>query len=314
MDQTGPVVVQPPAPDERPWEGRGFRMEVATDPAAAGGQAGGEGGQGGQGDSASVDGLYDLSSVPEELREYVENVAKQIQGNVTRRFQEHADFRRTWEPLSQVDGLTDVPPDELSELVQFRQIASDPATFDDWLVQVASAMAEADPDRFQSVFGQLGEQTGLFGEEGGEGGEPGGDMESLREMFAEMLDERLGPIEQHVNTSSQEARVAAAREQIQTELADVQKKHKDQFGEDLDEDAINHIRQLALSYPPENAIREAYGQHLKITGQAKGELVDDKLNQPKPGVNGGRADTAPEAFSHGDPGLRDAMLQRMRTG
>jgi hypothetical protein len=148
--------VQPKPTDDRPWAGLGFRMEVATEPAAGGGEAGGEGAAGNDQADSSLGGLYDLGSVPEELRGYVEDVAKQIQGNVTRRFQEHADFRKTWEPFSQVEGLTDLPPDELQELVQFRDIASDPAQFDDWLVGIAEAMAEADPDRFQAVFGRWG--------------------------------------------------------------------------------------------------------------------------------------------------------------
>jgi hypothetical protein len=220
-------------------------MEVATDPGAGAGEAGSEGAAGND-QADSLDGLYDLGSVPEELRRLRQDVAKQIQGNVTRRFQEHADFRKTWEPFSQVEGLTDLPPEELQELVQFREIASDPAQFDDWLVGIAEAMAEADPDRFQAVFGRLGESTGLFGDDGEDDGDEGGDggdrPESLREMFTEMLDERLGPIEQHVNHSSQESRVNAAREQIANELEQIAGEHKEQFGEELDDDARTHIK------------------------------------------------------------------------
>jgi hypothetical protein len=245
-------------------------------------------------------------------------VAKQIQGNVTRRFQEHADFRKTWEPFSQVEGLTDLPPEELQELVQFREIASDPAQFDDWIVGIAEAMAEADPDRFQAVFGRLGESTGLFGDDGEDeegDGDGGIDMESMREMFTEMLDERLGPIEQHVNHSSQESRVNAAREQIANELEQIADEHKKQFDEELDEDARTHIKRLALSFDgAENALQEAYREHLRITGQAQGELIDEKLGQPRPGVNGGRADTAPEAYGADDPDLKKAALQRLRAG
>jgi hypothetical protein len=312
--------VQPQPTDERPWAGRGFRMEVVAERGVPGGEAGGEGGGGNAQEGGSLEGLYDLSSVPEELRGYVENVAKQIQGNVTRSFQDHADFRKTWEPFSQVDGLTEVPPEELTELVQFREIASDPAKFDDWLVQVASAMAEADPGRFEAVFGRLGQETGLLDpDDDGESGEDGGafDQEAMREMFTELLDERLGPIEQHVNTSSQEARVQAAQAHIASEIEAVQQLHKDQFGEDeeLDEDAIAHIKALAFAHDgAEDAIRKAYAQHLKVTGQAQGELIDEKLGQPRPGVNGGRADTAPETFSAQDPALKAAALQRLRAG
>jgi hypothetical protein len=310
--------VQPKPTDDRPWQGRGFRMEVVAERGVAGdGEAGGEGAAGND-QADSLDGLYDLGSVPEELRPFVSDVAKQIQGNVTRRFQEHADFRKTWEPFSQVEGLTDLPPDELQELVQFRDIASDPAQFDDWLVGIAEAMAEADPDRFQAVFGRLGESTGLFGDDGEEDGDEGGDgfdPESLREMFSEMLDERLGPIEQHVNHSSQESRVNAAREQIANELEQIADDHKKQFDEELDDDARTHIKRLALSFDgADNALQEAYREHLRITGQAQGELIDEKLGQPRPGVNGGRADTAPEAYSADDPDLKKAALQRLRAG
>jgi hypothetical protein len=305
--------VQPQPTDDRPWAGLGFRMEVAAPPAGGEAAAGSEGGAG-DAQGGSLDGLYDLGSVPEELRPYVENVAKQIQGNVTRSFQDHADFRKTWEPFQNVEGLTDVPPEELSELVQFRQIASDPETFAGWLGEVASTLADANPELFEQAFGEL-----LGGdEEDGDDLEGGGgiDEESLRQMFSEMLDERLGPIEQSVNHQSQEQRVQQAREQIAGQVQEIQKKHQDTFGEELDKDAIEHVQRLALTLDdPDTAIEQAYQQHLRITGQAQGELIDEKLGQPQPGVNGaGRADTSPEAYGADDPDLKKAALQRLRAG
>jgi hypothetical protein len=45
-------------------------------------------------------GLYDLTTVPEHLRPVVEPLLKKVEANVTQRFQEHADFRKQWEPFS----------------------------------------------------------------------------------------------------------------------------------------------------------------------------------------------------------------------
>jgi hypothetical protein len=49
-----------------------------------------------------------LDRLPEEMRGDVEPIFKEWDANVTKRFQEAAEFRKTMEPLSDL-GLTDIP-------------------------------------------------------------------------------------------------------------------------------------------------------------------------------------------------------------
>src|SRR4051812_42386476 len=101
---------------------------------AAGAQPGAEGadGQGQAGAPDNPNGLYpDLSGVPESVRAQVESLLKEYDGNVTRKFQEAAEYRKQWEPYGEL-GITDVDPTELSDLMAFREIASDPEAFKEW--------------------------------------------------------------------------------------------------------------------------------------------------------------------------------------
>src|SRR5215216_3395957 len=77
-------------------------------------------------------GLYDLSGAPEELRPFLEQELKKYDGNVTKKFQEHADFRKRFEPYQDLD-FGDVPADELGELLQLRQVFQDPQQTQEWL-------------------------------------------------------------------------------------------------------------------------------------------------------------------------------------
>jgi hypothetical protein len=100
-------------------------------PAAAG--DGGAGGAGDGGDGASGPIPWDLSSVSEELRPHVEAALKGVEGGVTKRFQEHADFRKQWEPYAGVEGLSEISPEDMARLVAFHQTASDEQQFEQWL-------------------------------------------------------------------------------------------------------------------------------------------------------------------------------------
>jgi hypothetical protein len=92
----------------------------------------------GQGDQEITgSGLYDLDSAPEQYRPFIEAELKKIEGNVTKRFQDAKEFREQWEPYSAIEGLTDVPPEDLQELLQLREIAQDPEAFDHWIKQMA---------------------------------------------------------------------------------------------------------------------------------------------------------------------------------
>jgi len=224
--------------------------------------------QEGQGDAGL--GLYDLNSVPEHLREHVAPHLKTIEGNVTKRFQEAADFRKQWEPYQGM-GIDQVDPDQLKELLEFRELAQDPAAFKQW-------------------YDQVGQELGYAGGEPDEDFDLGddGDMRAqLREELKAELMQEIAPIQEQFQSAQYEAAVQAERDKIEQELAGLEKQH----GE-FDRDAV---LQFALSYGEDDpdAVAKGHADYVRITSGARNGLVEQKLAQPGTPETGGRpADTS----------------------
>src|SRR5690349_17553500 len=56
----------------------------------------------GQGDEVNGGGLYDLASAPDDLRPFLEAELKKIEGNVSKRFQDHSQYRDQWSPYEEL--------------------------------------------------------------------------------------------------------------------------------------------------------------------------------------------------------------------
>jgi hypothetical protein len=221
-----------------------------------------------EGQGADDNGLYDLSAVPEDIRPYVVDELKKIEANATRKFQEHADFRKQWEPYQEL-GVDKVSPEEMEQLLDFLQIARDEQAFANWWEQV-------------------GEEFGLFDdeepEEDGEFGEASD--ENIEQVVKNLLDERLGPVEARLSEDEQEQRVQAAWDEIQSQLAALREEHGD-----FDEDAVC---QLAMAYGgDEDAIQRGFEDFQRIAGHAERQFVEGNGDQPETPERGG----APSANS-----------------
>jgi hypothetical protein len=248
--------------------------------------------QGGLGD------LYDLSSVPEELKPYAENLLSQVNSNVERKFNEAADYRKQWEPYEGIEGFSDLEPDDVRELVEFSQLASDPAKFEEWWTDIGERL------------GYFPEGQGPEGENGaaaqqGEGDEP--------PAWAQGLMERLDGLESHV----QQGTAAQQQQQLQQEASQWVDTELEKLG-DLDDETKDAVCRLAAGYtdehgaPTDDAIQKGYQDYLKLTGKAQGEIVDSKLTgQPQPGIESGSPDTSAEEFTNlNDEGLKAAAKAR----
>lgn len=242
----------------------------------------------GQGADVNGGGLYDLASAPDELRPYLEAELKKIEGNTTRKFQEHAQAREKWAPLEEL-GVHDVPADELQELLNFRSIAQDPEQFRGW-------------------WEQMGEQLGYF-EPDGESDAPGEQQpqqDDLMEQFRAMLDERLSPFEQKFHSEEQERAVNTEREAISAELAGLREQHGE-FDEQL-------VCQLALAYADDDdAIAKGFADYQRVTSGAQRELVADKSGQPDAVLSGGQPPSQAETIDSFDAASR-AARERFRAG
>lgn len=252
----------------------------------------------GQGQGEGVEGLsglYDLSTAPEEVRPLLEAELKKIVGNVGKRFESHAEYRKQWEPYEQIEGLRDVPAEELTDLLQFREIAQDPEQLEQWWEQV-------------------GQQLGFFDQDGeGEEGEPVGQeagleqqLQQFREELLEQIRSEIDPLRQHVTTQQSEAAVREHQATIKSTLDALREEHGD-----FDRDAVLKLSQhYAGDEGTEQVIRKAHEEYLGIIGRAQGELVDNKLNQPEPAITGGQPDTAPQKITSFD-GAKKAALARL---
>lgn len=225
---------------------------------------------------SAASGLYDLSGAPDELRPFLEQEMKKVEANVTRKFQEAADFRKQWEPFAGVDGLTDTDPEELGQLLAFhRGVLSDEQQFTDW-------------------FYSVGEELGLLPEQSEDGGdndfEQNGDGEAdpdLESAIQRALDARLAPFEaqltqqnEQLTQAQQEQRVTEAQQSIRTELDGLHEQHGD-FNEDL-------VCQLALAYDgAEDMIQRAFADYQRFSGETEASFLEGKGDTPQPANSGG---------------------------
>lgn len=222
---------------------------------------------------ASQNGLYDLTAVPEHLREAVSPILKDIEGNVTKKLMEAADFRKTWEPYSEL-GITDVDPEELSELLAFRELAQDPDQFRQWYDQVGSELGFSNQEQGQEDL-DLGDDFGMVSKS------------DVEQMVQERLQEALAPFQQQIQEQQFEKAVQTELETIEKELDGLQEEHGDFDRE--------KVLRLAAAYGDEkDAIQRGYQDYMDIVSGAQKNLVSDKLGQPSTPENGGVPNTAPQ--------------------
>lgn len=248
-------------------------------------------GNAGQGQESS--GLYDLSSIPEQLRPAVEPAFKQWEANVTKKFQDHAEYRKGWEPYEQL-GINNVEPDQLEQLLAFNELAADPEQFDEWLYNAAQerGLLEATQAEQPSEDDPYG---GLFADEQSSG--------LTEEKIQQMISEQLSPFQEQAQAQQEQAALQEATDLIQSELDALHKEHGD-FPDEI-------ICQLAMSYDGPEGIKQAFEVYQGIIAQAERGVVESKLAEPSVPERGGAADTsAPQINSWED--AREAALNRLR--
>lgn len=258
-------------------------------------------------------GLYDLSHLDAELRPLVEQELKKYEGNATKKFQEHAEYRKQWEPFEQIEGLSETDPEQLEALLQFGQLMADPN----------GAEILAQDEDFVDWWTQIGEQAGLFeGEPGGgeggydegEGGQEPPEWASELTDRLDQLEQQLGPVSQSVSQAERDRQVQANNQEIEKTLAGLHEQHDVDGESAFDDDAVRalahqYIDDEKLSLP--EVIQRGFADLQRIQGQAQGNLVDKASDQPGAALGNGQSDTSPEEFSGlDDPALKQAARAR----
>jgi hypothetical protein len=241
----------------------------------------------GQGGEDANSGLYSLDAIPEGIRDQVAPIFKEWDGNVTRKFQQNAE---QWKPYDEL-GIRDIDPEEMAHLVTFHQLASDPDAFKDW---VASAHGE--------LFS--GEDAGGAPEApAGEGAPEGAPQYLTQEDFDRKLEEREAAREAEREQQTLHDSIAReARETLDSVLGKVVPADAPTEKKQEVEDLVCFLAQKHQS--PDGSVADAlkagFADYQKLIGGAKSDALDEKLVQPKPAENGGRAASEPTAASSFD--------------
>lgn len=208
-------------------------------------------------------GLYDLNSVPEDYRPHVEKIAKEIDANVTRKFQEAAQYKSQWEPYEQL-GINEYEPEQLEQLLTFAEIANDPDSFKEWWTNVGNE------------YGFMEQNDDVDDIDVDDDNDPA-------ELVEALLEEKLGPLYQKELEREEQARIAEAEEMIDREVAALKEQHGD-FNEDI-------IYKLALAHEGNDAIQKAFQEYQELVSNTEKQTVTDKSNPPVVPEGPGAANT-----------------------
>lgn len=280
----------------------------------------------GQGTGTGTEGLYQglLSSVPEELHPQLQEGLKKLDGDVNKKFQEHAEFRKQFESLAGIDGLSDVPAEDLGGLVTLYGLVNQAQAVLD-----AEERGTAPPDGAEEAFNQVanwweqvGQDLGLLDADGADGGaadgEPDtgtGDESDLVSELRERIDQLENGWKQREAQSEQQQRVEKHRQEFSARLSEVVQQHQ-LLGDDgePDPDAITAITDFASKHLEDpDPIGKGLERYLKLTGKAQSQLVTDRLAQPAAANGDGTPDTTsgpPKSFKD----ARAAAMQRLPAG
>jgi hypothetical protein len=273
--------------------------------------------QEGQGATDNPNAQY-LTDVPEELHPLFDDVLKRKDGDFTKRFQKAAEFQKQWEPYSQIEGLNGMSPDEVADLVGFYQTMNDPQAFIQWYEQAGQRLQEEfgyQPSLDEDAWVKAGQENGWFDPDDDTGnGEPQGlDPQTVQQMVQQALEQELAPVKQFMGSQQQEQAVGQIRTELEDRYTTLLKEHQLDDSEDVRDDILTLANAFAADESEQDPIGRAFEKYLRMTGKAKGDMVDEKLGHQNGNTLGtGSADTSPESFSHDDPRIREAVLNRIR--
>lgn len=252
---------------------RTYGMPPMAGAEGEGAPAAAEGGTENEGDPTG--GLYNLDSVPADLRPHAEQIAKEISGNVTRRFQEAADYRSQWEPFEQM-GLNEYEPEAIQSLLAFAELADDPDSFQEWWESVGDDMGFFDSEDDDGE-----DMSFLDGEDEGEQAR----IEQVKNMLEGLVDEKLQPIAETLTAAQEQDLIDEAAELIDERLEALKEEHGD-FDEEI-------VMQLAYAHAPDpEALDKGFADYQRLVNGAAENAINGKANVPGPGEASGPADTS----------------------
>jgi hypothetical protein len=255
-----------------------------------------ENGAGGGGEETQGNGLWDLSTVPEELRPHVEPFLKDFDRNANKKIQEQAEQLKRYQPFQEIEGLTDVPPDEMQALLELREIFSDEDTLHEWVQHISQELGIGGADLAdEDSWRQAGIENGWLDDDGEGGG--GGEEYTMEDIIAavkEAIAPDIEPIRQAQEQQMTQAQIQEIERELQQQMSAIEEQHG-ALSEAQKEDIIS----LAQNYVNEDdPIAKGFEHYQRIRGGGQSDLVDDKLSVTNgTALNGGATDTTPQKTS-----------------
>ena len=232
-------------------------------------------GQGGQ----AADAPYSeyLNRIPEEVRGQVEPIFKEWDGNTTRRFQEHSEYRKQWEPFEST-GVNQLNPQEVQELIQFK------------------TMVEQNPAAVQEWFNNYAQQAGLTKAEQQELEQQAFVDPDVQALVEQQLQQRLSPFEQKFQqfesfmSRAQESEVQQqGQAEVDRQLSELKAKHPDADIQEFEPYVGKYVES-----DPTHAIQRGYDDYVKLVARIEQQMTKGKLEQPDAAEHGGGTAATPE--------------------
>jgi hypothetical protein len=194
-----------------------------------------------------------------------------LEGNVTRKFQEAAEYRKQWEPFEEL-GITRIDPEEMAELLAFRELAR------------PGAVQGVVPAGWRAVDGAWRRQTSSRRRGGGM------DMGAGADMIGQAAGPAPGPDRADLpaaagGTEPRSGRVSTSP-RSSTRLQGAARRVRP-----------DAVCQLALAYDGPEAVEKGFADYQRLIGQAEKGVLSGKLQQPPPPEQGGRPGTQAKSIT-----------------
>lgn len=227
-----------------------------------------------------------LDRIPEEHRALVEPVFREWDGNVTKRFQEHAQQLSQWEPYEQI-GLTQYEPDTIARLVAFAEEISTPEAYLAWLQEQAKAagLLQAEP----AVAPAAGELDPSIV----------GAVEQLLSPLQQAVEGLVG-WQQQQQEWQQQQELSSYQQEAQAEYAAAYAELQEQHGEIPAEALERFADRYVGTCDPREVVQKAFADYQAFVAQVEQGVFTRKLDAPAPPQTGGATPpptTAPESLA-----------------
>lgn len=256
-----------------------------------------------------------LQGVPQELHPLALQALRAQNADFTRRFQEASQFRSQMEPLTKVEGFSDLKPEDVEFFVGLNQTLQDPEAAKQWVQSVASQLGIT-PELDQESWTALGQENGWAGQPSAP--EAGTDQQAIVQAVMEAIGPQLQPLQQYVEGQQATQAQTAAAERFNSRWTELASQNGLVSETTPPEDAQRikaAVTSLAHAHlASEDPIGEAVKQYMEITGTAQGDLMEQKIQTRTQGLGNGSADTAPQtpSWNGTGPSPKDLALARMR--